>query len=844
MFQNLTTKTFYAGCVVILFLPLLITPFTMYPMHYGRTMIFEIIAELLFLAVLGYLWFGKNNPPKSPPIPTEASEQGRRGRVRWNLLDAAILVFLAIQFIAAIFGVDFQMSFFGNMGRVQGVFTWFHFVLWYFLLRFLFTRIYADDNADKRGFLFLKIAGVASFLVALSALLAPIIPYLRVQVGGWGRISGTIGNSIFFASYLILSIFLNLYLVFKTTLGSRTPSGSPTPGGGKKKYERYFWIFVVLLQIFALIQSGTRGAILGFGAGIVFFLILNLFKTKSRKARLSLVVCLLFLFLISSSLVYSGLTGAKIGLATIDRLTELVSFKGTGATRLMAWDIAWQAFLEKPILGWGPENFKFVFHRHYNPEYLTYGFAETVWDKPHNLILEFASMSGALGVLSYLGIFAAAFYFLWKDFGNPLASRSQTFFSIILTAGLIAYFIQNLFIFETSNSLIVFFLVLALISSCHSDPDDKSGEESHGSPDLSGRPARVVASLLPRDSSSPDRGRSPWNDKGGEYLGLKVFGFILLVLLVCVSLWNYHIKPLRASYFLAKADDGFQKNDFSLWLAPVLKSFEIKYLQEHEALEIITRDLVGWDTKYKVSDSEMALILPILAERLESQTKIRSGHFVYYIWLGQTYTIMCDRIDIKYCQNAEESFNKAIEIAPARQDAKLLLAKVKLLQEDFEAAVKINRELVEFQPDLPVTHWFLGLALVGSGKIDEGILELEKGANFGLGYSKNILYMIDLYYGKIIKTSDVQNVRHRMSVQNQRTSDVNTSLKEYNKIVQLYKRLLDSEPRQAADWWARLAATYAAMGDKVMAEEAVTRAVELNPALEEEARAFLQKIKD
>jgi O-antigen ligase len=764
--QSKILKLIYIGCITILFLPLLITPFTMYPMHYGRTMIFEIIVEILFLfSVFGFLFSGVKFP-------------------RLNLLDKSILIFLIVQFVAAVFGVDPEMSFFGNMGRVQGVFTWFHFALWYFLLRFLFTQIDTNENTNKHKFLFLKIAGVASFLVTLSAIFSFAIPYLKIQVGGWGRISGTIGNSIFFASYLILPIFLNLYLAIKTS-----------------RRERYFWIFVVLLEIFALIQSGTRGAIVGFAASLLFLLVFGLAASSKaaelKKWRTIFIVCLLVIFLVGSILSYLGFSGKQTGFAAIDRLTQLVSFKGTAATRLMAWQIAWQAFLEKPILGWGPENFKFVFHRHYNPEYLTYGFAETVWDKPHNLVLEFAATTGILGVLAYLGIFAAAFYYLFKFSPLPTSpSRGEGeagWGRVLLAGGLLAYFIQNLFIFETSNSLIVFFLVLAFASNLRNN-------------EISTKTTKTPTPSLPLGEGEGREGES--------YFGLKCFGFIVLAILVCFSLWVYHVKPLRASYYLAKADDGFRNDNFSLWVAPVLKSFEIKYPQEHECLEIITRDLVSWDTKYKIPNEEMAQVLPLVASRLENQTKKRPSQFVYHVWLGQVYSMMCERMDVSYCKNAEENFQKAIEIAPVRQDAKMLLAKVKLLEKDFDEAVRINRELVEFQPDLPVTHWFLGLSLIAAGQKDEGILELEKGADFGLNNQQNILYMVDLYNEK----------------------------KEYNKIVELYKRLLQMEPKQAADWWARLAATYAAIGDKAMTEEAVTRAVELNPALEAEARAFLQEL--
>ena len=75
-------------------------------------------------------------------------------------------------------------------------------------------------------------------------------------------------------------------------------------------------------------------------------------------------------------------------------LTNTSFSSGTSETRLMAWQSAWQGIKERPFQGWGLGNYEIVFNKYYNPKFLKYGFTETVWDKPHNWLLEIGVTAG------------------------------------------------------------------------------------------------------------------------------------------------------------------------------------------------------------------------------------------------------------------------------------------------------------------------------------------------------------------------------------------------------------------------------------------------------------------
>src|ERR1019366_6418035 len=48
--------------------------------------------------------------------------------------------------------------------------------------------------------------------------------------------------------------------------------------------------------------------------------------------------------------------------------------------RFPAWEVGFKAFLENPILGWGPENYSVGFNKHYNASV-----GSEWWDRAHNI---------------------------------------------------------------------------------------------------------------------------------------------------------------------------------------------------------------------------------------------------------------------------------------------------------------------------------------------------------------------------------------------------------------------------------------------------------------------------
>ena len=168
-----------------------------------------------------------------------------------------------------------------------------------------------------------------------------------------------------------------------------------------------FYSFAILVQFFILYHTATRGAILGLiGGMIVAFVLFIIFDEKGgilRKISLyKLAVLLILIFgffavkntdMIKSSPVLSRIASISINEAT--------------SARFPVWNMALKGFKEKPILGWGQENFNYVFNKNYEPKMYN---QEQWFDRAHNIFLDWLVAGGFLGLLSYLSIF------LWRCF--------------------------------------------------------------------------------------------------------------------------------------------------------------------------------------------------------------------------------------------------------------------------------------------------------------------------------------------------------------------------------------------------------------------------------------------
>jgi tetratricopeptide (TPR) repeat protein len=130
--------------------------------------------------------------------------------------------------------------------------------------------------------------------------------------------------------------------------------------------------------------------------------------------------------------------------------------------RSIIWGMSVEGIKERPLFGWGQGNFNYVFNEQYDARL----FQQEQWfDRVHNIAFDWLIAGGILGLLSYISIFAALFFYLViKPIRNP--DQSFTVMERAVLVGLIVgYVTHNLVVFDNIVSYIFFGTIIAFIHS-------------------------------------------------------------------------------------------------------------------------------------------------------------------------------------------------------------------------------------------------------------------------------------------------------------------------------------------------------------------------------------------
>ncbi|MCB9802539.1 O-antigen ligase family protein [Candidatus Nomurabacteria bacterium] len=329
--------------------------------------------------------------------------------------------FLAFLLSSLFLSIDPLKSFFGDWQRFDG--------LLYFLFFFIFFLVLILVFEQKKDWLhFLRV----NQLVVLATLLWAYGQYFALGFFAddqAGRVFALIGNANFLAHYLLLALFLSLFLVY---------------------FDQKFKIYHLLLSLLifpVILMTQSRAAFLSL---VLVFLILAIvaiikFWQKSKKTSLGLIVLLFLLALFSNQILSHRFTKYSWQDTTIE-------------TRLVAWQAGLIGWQDKPLFGWGRNNFNLVFNKYFDLK-IYKGAGTRMWfDKAHNQYLDYLVEQGILGLVFYLIFLLIPFSYFQK-----IKKKHGLAASIFLFSGLVANIIFLFFNFDTLNSYLLYFVYLALI---------------------------------------------------------------------------------------------------------------------------------------------------------------------------------------------------------------------------------------------------------------------------------------------------------------------------------------------------------------------------------------------
>lgn len=415
-----------AGFAIFLsvFSVLIISRSTLFPFIVGKYVFFRSsvsVGVILFLILLLSGW-----RPKLENL-----------RFLSNPIFIAVGVFVFIFFLAGIFGVDFYNSFWSNFERGEGIYAMFYYFLFFLMALFLFSK-------DRDWEHFFQASIIAGLLVSFYGFAQKLeIPgVVNIGVGRYGRMQASLGNPAYVSAFVFFTSFYASYLLSQE----------------KVFWKKIFYIFSLIVFALAFILAETRGAFFGLALAVLASAIFLFFKLPVGKIKKTLAAVFFVLILIFGSLFYFR-DSELIKKLPASRVLFSSLSERTAQTRFWTWGSAWKGFLEKPLLGWGPENFPWVFDKYFDTRHFE-GIgvqSETWFDRAHSVFFDYLSETGIPGLLSFLTIFVFIFRQIFKI-------KYKNIFQQCLTLALpIAYLGQAILLFDVLPIYINLFLFWAFI---------------------------------------------------------------------------------------------------------------------------------------------------------------------------------------------------------------------------------------------------------------------------------------------------------------------------------------------------------------------------------------------
>lgn len=606
-----------------LFMPLVFIKELIFPFVFSKLVVFQILLGMTFPAYLILAWMEPMYRPRKHPLPL------------------AILAYFGAMLLSTVFSVDPLRSWWGNQERMNGMFTLLHFLAW-FLMTTSLVRTW------KEWEVVLRLQAVIGGLVALTAIWQRWVnPEVFLYKAG-DRAGGILDNPIYQGMYQMFMLFLLALLTLKTR--------------ARTWWAVYGGLALLALAGFAATQS--RGPLVGLFAGLFVSALCFGFLSKDRRYRFAAAGTVL-----AAVLGYGALYLAR-GTELVQRLRleRFVDFSSSSSTRFIAWKIAWEGFLQRPITGWGLDTFHLIFNANYNPISLRYSLYETWFDRAHNTVLDVLSMTGVVGIVTFFAIFITLFLSVYRAYKRGELDLS---FTALLVGLPVAYFVQNLFVFDHPAGFMLSYLLYALVVGA------------------------TTSGFLHAAETAPVKGASrPFPVIGAVVLGL---GALLLV-------WRGSVQPAQASKLSIRASQLFPQ---PAALQDMQAAMRIATPYRDEQVFLLSRSLVAaGDQLTKIPNWNTWLDIAKQAGQQEMTRHPRNAYvgYIYARLLGDTAFAVPAQDML-----AEAEYKRALEASPRRQQLFEGLGRLYLRQGRIDEALEQFEAIQKLDTESGYGDWLLGV---------------------------------------------------------------------------------------------------------------------------------------
>lgn len=659
------------------FVPLLVIRNSIFPFVVPKVALFQLLVETIFFIWVVLLWQSKELRAKIRSI--------LKSWLFWG-----ITLFVVSLFVSSFFGVNFYKSFWGNYERMFGLFAILHFYLFFIVLYSIFSK------KDFERFFQLSI---------ISACLVVIYGFAQVllkvsftgAVKGW-RMESTIGNSAILATYLLFNLFFAAFLSIRDFLHDQN---NLLPEQGRSPSRRlagvlYFSAATVLFL--GIIFTATRGAWLGLGIGFLIFAAGALlakprnFSPLSEKSVKFLKIGILAVLLFGAilwSFLYLNKEKSFVANNPVFARAVAVSLQDvTTKTRLIAWQMSLKAVKEKPVFGWGWENYNVAFDKYYDVNLYP---TENWFDRAHNFYLDILSMSGAVGLAGYILFLLAFFFVLFKAYRKKELHYLEF---ILVVSFFIAYLVQNFVLFDTPVSFLVLFVFLAYAAVMEGSPEDLKETKN-----------AVAISYVP---------------------------LVLALVLFLIVSYQAVYRPFAAGALTSLAA-GEENQNVEKIKSDFEKAFSYNSFGKIEIME----QLVNKTEKMEVLEYEeenigkyREFVLNFAASKAEEiSSQPKSGlrerfNLLRIYWIAGFF-------NNDYYREGEEIGDKVLEEFPTKVLLYAFVGRFKLKNHNTEGALQMYEKLLAVNPNAPESHWDLGLAYLENDIFGEADFEIRQALDTG-----------------------------------------------------------------------------------------------------------------
>lgn len=435
----------------------------LFPFITSKQIPFNILIEVLFVFWVAFLFKYPEYKPK------------------WSYISFGMVAFFSVLTLSCFTGVDFNLSFWGDIERMLGVFHLLHFLVLYFIV----ITVFRDWNDWKWLFI---ISLICSAIVSLNGLS--------------GKAYSTIGNTAYVSGYLIFNMYFAVLLFYR------------------ERKSDFKWLYLIAIPVLFLAfqKANTTGAWVGFGFSGIMAVFMYAVLSKNKKIK-------------RATLATFFLTVVIVGGLFINRESDFVKKnftviysidiqKDTFQTRLISWRAALKDIPNNPILGTGHGNYAIIFDRHFEPTFYDFTRTETYFDRAHNNLIDILATSGILGLVAYLSIFIAVTYYLIKGYRE---GKFDTHHFVIVTSLFIGYFVQNLAVFDSYVTYTAVMILLAYVYFVYNLESETLIEKIS-------EKSKDTKNLLTKDRDFDNR---------------EMFSFIITGIIMLTILYQFNVKPLE-----------------------------------------------------------------------------------------------------------------------------------------------------------------------------------------------------------------------------------------------------------------------------------------------------------